>query len=121
MCFQAGRNVPIGWLSHGVTMSHMHNIGGNLATAAEYQEYLARLRCGRGTRRAAETAEKRGVTTFDSAIDPDLGPDEEREGGDEEAGTGEAGADEGGDSPEASANGKPVAEGTDRHGLSAKA
>jgi hypothetical protein len=110
--FQCGRIVPMHRRSHGVAMSHIHNIGGNLNTAAEYQEYLARLRYGRGSRRAEETAENRGVTTFDSAIDPDLGPDEDREGGDEEAD----------ENPEASAEDKQAPEGEENgHGLSAKA
>jgi hypothetical protein len=89
-------------------MSHIHNIAGNLSTAAEYQDYLARLRYGRQSKRTSETSESRGPTTFDSAIDPDRDHDEDREGADEEADS----------NPEASADDKPDLEG---HGLSAKA
>jgi hypothetical protein len=92
-------------------MSHIHNIGGNAATAAEYQDYLARLRHGRQSKRTSEFSETRAPATFDSAIDPDAAHDEDREGGDEEAG----------ESPEGSADGKTGAEGKDGHGLSAKA
>jgi hypothetical protein len=89
-------------------MSHIHNIAGSLNTAAEYQDYLARLRIGRQAKRTSEASESQGPTTFDSAIDPDRDHDEDRTGGDEEADT----------TPEDSADDKPGPAG---HGLSAKA
>jgi hypothetical protein len=55
----------------------------------------------------SETSDSRETTTFDSAIDPDREPDEDRTGGDEEA-----------DTPENTAEDKPESDG---HGLSAKA
>ena len=61
-------------------MSHIHSIGGNLNAAAEYQQYLARLAASRRTLRGAESGTKRGVRTFDSAIDPDADPDRDSGG-----------------------------------------
>ena len=105
-------------------MSHIHNIAGNLSTAAEYQDYLARLRVGRQSKRTSGLSENRGPTTFDSAIDPDRDPDEDRTGGDEEADTPPEGSAD--TNPEASADANPEAPvdgrlDLDGHGLSAKA
>ena len=71
-------------------MSPIHNIAGNPNASSEYQEYLARLSANLQAKRRAESGEKGGLRTFDSAIEPDRESDQER-----------------GDAPDGEAEGEP--------------
>jgi hypothetical protein len=76
-------------------MSHIHNVGGYLSSAAEIQAQLEQMRAARLARQAKE-AGIRPARTFDSEIDADYSRQDgeqprEREndadGGSEESGT----------------------------------
>jgi hypothetical protein len=75
-------------------MSHIHNIGGNLYSAAELQAQLEQMRAARLARQAKE-AGIRPARTFDSAIEASYGRDEDERPRQEDDGTQEGGEDSG--------------------------
>ena len=78
----------------GLTMSHINNIGGYTNTAAEYQEYLERLKIARLAEREENPRKKGRPANFDPPIDtepdqeddPETDADPESDGGTDDSG-----------------------------------
>ena len=78
----------------GLTMSHINNIGGYANAAAEYQEYLERLKAARLAESEEDARKKARLASFDTPIDSEPEPDGDPENDadpDSDCGSGDSG------------------------------